>query len=197
MPCYELDGLVPVIDPTAFVHPDAILIGDVIIGPGCYVGPAASLRGDLGRIILERGANVQDACVLHSFPDRDMLVEENGHIGHAAVLHCCTVRRDALVGIQAVLMDAVVVGEQAIVGACSFVPEGVELPPRTLSVGSPARVLRELTEAQLAAKRAGTEVYHRLAERCLQSFRPVTPLSAPEPGRPRLDLPYVSALGRR
>ncbi len=197
MPCYALDGLVPVIDPSAFVHPDAILIGDVIVGPGCYVGPAASLRGDLGRIVLERGANVQDACVLHSFPDRDMLVEENGHIGHAAVLHCCTVRRDALVGIQAVLMDAVVVGEQAIVGACSFVPEGVELPPRTLSVGSPAKVLRELTEAQLAAKRAGTEVYHRLTERCLQSFKLVTALTAPEPGRPRLDLPYVSALGRR
>lgn len=197
MPCYAIDGLVPVIDPTAFVHPDAILIGDVIIGPGCYVGPAACLRGDLGRIVLERGANVQDACVLHSFPDRDMLVEENGHIGHAAVLHCCTVRRDALVGIQAVLMDAVVVGEQAIVGACSFVPEGVELPPRSLSVGSPAKVLRELTDEQLATKRAGTEVYHRLTERCLRTFKPVDALTAPEPGRPRLVLPYVSALGQR
>ncbi len=197
MPCYALDGLVPVIDPTAFVHPDAILIGDVIVGPQCYVGPAASLRGDLGRIVLERGANVQDACVLHSFPDRDMLVEENGHIGHAAVLHCCTVRRDALIGIQAVLMDAVVVGEQAIVGACSFVPERTELPPRTLSVGSPARVVRELSEAQLVGKCAATAVYHRLTERCLKTFQPVAPLTAPEPGRPRFDLPDVSALERR
>ena len=105
MPCYSIEGVVPVVDPSAYVHPSAVLIGDVIIGPECYVGPCASLRGDFGRIVLERGANVQDTCVIHGFPQRDTVVEENGHIGHGAVLHSCVVRRDALVGMNAVVMD--------------------------------------------------------------------------------------------
>jgi phenylacetic acid degradation protein len=121
VPAYSLEGLVPVVDPSAFVHPQAVLIGDVIIGAHCYVGPMASLRGDFGRIVLQAGANVQDCCVLHSFPDKDALLEEEAHIGHAAVLHGCTIRRGALVGIAAVIMDGAVVEEQAFVGASSFV----------------------------------------------------------------------------
>ena len=124
MPCYSIEGVVPVIDPSAYVHPTAVLIGDVIVGPDCYVGPCAVLRGDFGRIVLERGANVQDTCVLHGFPARDTVVEENGHIGHGAVLHSCIVRRDALVGMNAVVMDEAEIGEAAIVAACAFVQIG-------------------------------------------------------------------------
>lgn len=193
MPCYEIDGVVPVIDPAAYVHPGAVLIGDVIVGPGCYVGPCASLRGDFGRIVLRAGSNVQDACVLHSFPNHEMVVEENGHIGHAAVLHGCTVRRDAMVGMNAVVMDEAEVGEQAIVAACAFVPAGRRLPPRTLSVGAPAKVVRELGEDEIRRKRAGTAVYQELARRSLASLREVSPLTAPEAERRRLVLPPLPA----
>ena len=114
---YAIDGIVPVVDPTAYVHPSAVLIGDVIVGPGCYVGPCASLRGDFGRLILERGANLQDTCVMHGFPGTDTVVEEDGHIGHGAVLHGCRVRKNALVGMNAVIMDNAIIGESAIVAA--------------------------------------------------------------------------------
>ena len=139
MPCYAIDGLVPVVDPSAYVHSSAVLIGDVIVGPGCYVGPGASLRADFGRIVLGEGANVQDNCVAHGFPYADTVVEPDGHIGHGAVLHTCVVRRDALVGINAVVMDEAEIGEQAIVAACAFVPVGMKVPPRWLVVGAPAR----------------------------------------------------------
>ncbi|HQW21546.1 MAG TPA: phenylacetic acid degradation protein PaaY, partial [Rhodocyclaceae bacterium] len=98
---YSIDGITPVVDPTAFVHPSAVLIGDVIVGPGAYIGPCASLRGDFGRIVVGTGVNVQDGCVMHCFPGCETLVEENGHIGHGAVLHGCIVRRNAMVGINA------------------------------------------------------------------------------------------------
>src|ERR1700752_4856719 len=146
MPCYEIEGVVPVVDPSAFVHPTAVLIGDVIVGPNCYVGPCASLRGDFGRIVLKDGANIQDTCVVHGFPERDTVVEENGHIGHGAVLHSCTVRRDALVGMNAVVMDEAEVGEQAIVAACAFVPAGMKIPPAMLVAGVPAKAIRALRD---------------------------------------------------
>ena len=98
MTCYAIDGIGPVVDPTAHVHPSAVLIGDVIVGPGCYVGPAASLRGDFGRLVLEEGSNLQDTCVMHGFPGTDTVLEANGHVGHGAVLHGCRVKRNALVG---------------------------------------------------------------------------------------------------
>lgn len=183
MPCYAIDGLVPVVDPRAFVHPGAVLIGDVIIGPGCYVGPGASLRGDFGRIVLQAGANVQDACVLHTFPGQEMRVEENGHIGHGAILHGCIVRHDAMVGMAAVVMDGAEVGAQAIVGAGALVPAGRRLPPRTLCVGTPAKVLRELSDAEVQRKREGTAHYQELTRRCLATLHEVQALQAPEPGR--------------
>ena len=194
MPSYQIDGLTPVVDPAAFVHPDAVLIGDVIVGAGCYVGPCASLRGDFGRIVLQAGSNVQDGCVLHSFPNHEMVVEQNGHIGHGAVLHGCTVRRDALVGMKAVVMDEAEVGEQAMVAACAFVPAGTRLPPRTLSVGTPARVLRALTDDEVQRKREATAYYQALTGRCLATLRQVPPLTAPEANRRRLQLPPVRPL---
>ena len=167
---YAIDGIVPVVDPSAYVHPSAVLIGDVIVGPDCYIGPCASLRGDFGRIVLHRGVNVQDTCVIHGFPNQDTLVEENGHIGHGAVLHSCTVRRDALVGMNAVVMDEAEVGEAAIVAACAFVPAGKKVAPRTLVVGSPARKLRDLTDDEVAWKLEGTQVYQELSRRCMASM---------------------------
>jgi len=178
MPVYSLEGVIPVVDPSAFVHPDAVLIGDVVIGPRCYVGPGASLRGDMGRIVMGPGSNVQDNCVLHTFPSKEVRLEEDAHIGHGAVLHGCTVKRGALVGINAVLMDDVIVGEEALVGAASFVRAGFIVPRRTLVTGTPARAVRELTEEEVAWKAQGTREYHELAVRCLASLKECQPLTA-------------------
>jgi phenylacetic acid degradation protein len=181
---YSLDGLIPVVDTTTFVHPQATLVGDVIVGPGCYIGPGASLRGDFGRIVLEAGCNVQDCCVLHSFPAHETRLEADAHVGHAAVLHGCTVRRGALIGIGAIIMDDVVVEEEAFVGAASFVRAGFVVPRRTLVTGIPARIVRELKAEELAWKTTGTREYQQLTVRCLATFAACAPLTAPEPNRP-------------
>lgn len=194
MPCYAIDGIVPIVDPTAYVHPTAVLIGDVIVGPECYVGPCASLRGDFGRIELRAGANVQDTCVAHSFPNRDVLIEANGHIGHGAVLHGCIVRQDALVGMNAVVMDDAEVGPEAVVAACAFVPAGMRLPRRALAVGAPAKVIRTMTDDEVQRKREGTAVYHDLTRRSRASLREVQPDAHPKPGRGRLALPELRGL---
>jgi phenylacetic acid degradation protein len=184
MPCYAFEGFTPVVDRQAFVHPLAALIGDVTVGPQCYVAPGASLRGDFGRIVLAAGCNVQDNCVLHSFPGQDVLLEADAHVGHGAVLHGCSVRRGALIGIHAVVMDGVVVSEEAFVGASSFVRAGFVVPPRTLVTGVPARIVRELTAEELAWKANGTREYQQLAARCLVDLREAKPLTRAEPDRP-------------
>ena len=143
---YTIDGITPVVDPTAFVHPSAVLIGDVLVGAGAYIGPCASLRGDFGRIDIRAGANLQDTCVAHGFPGTDTIVEEDGHIGHGAVLHGCIVQRNALVGMNAVVNDNAVIGESAIVAAMAFVKARMVVPPRTLAAGMPARVVRDRRE---------------------------------------------------
>jgi phenylacetic acid degradation protein len=194
MPCYSIEGVIPVIDPSAYVHPTAVLIGDVHVGPNCYVGPNASLRGDFGRIVLAAGANVQDNCVMHGFPQQDTVVEENGHIGHGAVLHSCVIRRDALVGMNAVVMDEAVVGEQAVVAACAFVPAGMQVAPRTLVAGVPAKLLRTLSDDEVAWKLTGTQTYQDLTRRCLVSLTEVQALTKAEPGRPRVRAPDVKSL---
>ncbi|MFZ1098929.1 MAG: transferase hexapeptide repeat family protein [Steroidobacteraceae bacterium] len=185
MAVYSIDGLVPVVDPAAFVHPQATLIGDVIVAAGCYVGPGASLRGDFGRIVVGRGSNVQDNCILHAFPGKDTLLEDDAHIGHGAVLHGCIVRRGALIGIGAIVMDDAVVEEEAIVGAASFVPAAFIVPRRSLALGVPARVVRELKPGEIAWKAEGTREYQELAQRCLATLRECQPLAVPEPDRAR------------
>jgi phenylacetic acid degradation protein len=183
---FAFEGLVPVVHPTAFVHPTAVLIGDVIVGPECYVGPLASLRGDMGRIVMERGSNLQDNCTVHCFPQLDTVIEEDGHIGHGAVLHGCRIARNALVGMNAVVMDGAVVGEDAFVAAMAFVKAGFQVPPRSLAGGTPAKVLRELTQEEIDWKSEGTREYQELALRCRASLTPAVPLSEAEPDRPRL-----------
>jgi phenylacetic acid degradation protein len=183
---YEIDGLRPVVHPTAYIHPTAVLIGDVIVGPRCYVGPLASLRGDFGRLVLEEGANVQDSCVMHGFPEDDTVVEVDGHIGHGAVLHGCRVGRNAMVGMNAVVMDKAVVGAESIVGAASFVKAGMVIPPRSLVLGAPAKVVRAVSDEEIAWKSYGTRQYHDLAVRSMKTMREVEAFTVPEPGRGRL-----------
>ena len=183
---YEIDGLRPVVHPSAYVHPTAVLIGDVIVGPRCYVGPLASLRGDFGRLVLEEGANVQDTCVMHGFPEDDTVVEVDGHIGHGAVLHGCRVGRNAMVGMNAVVMDKAVVGAESIVGASAFVKAGMLIPPRSLVLGAPARVVRAVTDAELAWKSYGTRQYHDLNLRSMRTMREVEALSEVELDRKRM-----------
>jgi phenylacetic acid degradation protein len=185
MPIYAFDGIVPVVDPSAFVHPEAVLIGDVIVGPEVLIAPLASLRGDMGRLVVERGANLQDGCVMHGFPGKDCVVEEEGHIGHGAILHGCRIGKNALVGMGAVVMDGAVIGESAFVAAMAFVKAGFAVPPRTLVAGIPAKVVRALAEEEIAWKRQGTAEYQDLARRYRRSLVPCQPLTAMEPDRPR------------
>ena len=191
---YEINGVRPVVDPSAFVHPSAILIGDVIVGPGCYVGPAASLRGDFGRLILEAGSNLQDTCVMHGFPNTDTVIEVDGHIGHGAVLHGCRVGRNAMVGMNAVVMDNAVIGKDSIVAAMAFVKADAQIPPRCLVAGVPGKVIRELSDEEIAWKSRGTETYKELAARSLCTMRPVDPLTEVEPDRKRIEIEDVMPL---
>jgi len=191
---YSIDGIVPVIDPTAFVHPDAVLIGDVIVGPRCFVGPCACLRGDFGRLILEEGSNLQDTCVMHSFPGAETIVEANGHIGHGAVLHGCRIGKNSMVGMNAVVADGAVVGESCIIAAMAFVKAGAVIPPRSLVVGIPGKVARELTDDEIDWKREATATYQALAQRSLANLQPAEPLTAVEPNRKRFDKQSIEPL---
>jgi len=191
---WSINGVTPVVDLTAFVHPSAVLIGDVIIGAGCYVGPSACLRGDFGRLELRAGANVQDCCVLHGFPATDTVVEEDGHVGHGAILHGCIVRRNALVGMNAVINDNAVIGESAIVAAMAFVKAGMNVPPRSLVAGVPARIVREITEEESAWKIEGTQSYQELTRRSLATMLEVDPLPRAEADRRRIELPELLPL---
>lgn len=184
---YEINGVTPVVHPSAYVHPSAVLIGDVIVGPRCYIGPLASMRGDFGRLILEEGANLQDCCVMHGFPGDDTVVEVDGHIGHGAVLHGCRIKRNAMVGMNSVVMDQAVVGEDSIIAAMCFVKAGMLIPPRSMVMGAPARVVRELLDKEIAWKSFGTRQYHELAVRSMQTMRECESKDEAEPDRKRIE----------
>src|SRR5437868_15380467 len=186
---YAIDGLVPVVDPSAFIHPSAVLIGDVIVGARAYIGPCASLRGDFGRIVVEEGANIQDGCIMHGFPGKDTVAGAETTIGHGAVLHGCTVQRGALVGMNCVVNDNAEVGEEAVVAALAFVKAEARIPPRSLAAGIPARVLRTLSEEEILWKRGNAELYQALANRSAQTMQLVDALAAVEPGRKRVEIP--------
>ncbi len=183
---YEIDGVKPVVNSNSFVHPDAVLIGDVIIGPDCYVGPCACLRGDFGRIALRSGVNIQDTCVLHSFPEEDVILEDNAHIGHGAVLHGCVVKVNAIIGINSVLMDGVVIGKNAFVAAMAFVKANFKVPDNMLVTGIPAKIVRELSKEEIALKRHGTRLYQELAIRSIKTMKNTKPLLEIESARKRV-----------
>ena len=185
MKVYAFEGIVPVVDPLAYVHPTAVLIGDVIVGPRCYVGANAVLRGDLGRLVLHAGSNLQDTCVMHGFPDCDTVVEEDGHVGHGAVLHGCRIGRNAMVGMNAVIMDNAFIGEESIVAALAFVKADMQVPPRSLVAGVPGKIVRQVSEQEIAWKTTGTGLYQDLASRSLRFMKEVVPLTAVEENRRR------------
>ncbi len=183
---YAIDGITPVVHPSAYVHPTAVLIGDVVVGPDVYIGPLASLRGDFGRIVICEGANIQDSCVLHGPVEGELVVDVDGHIGHGVILHGCYIGKNALVGMNAVVMDDARIGESSIVGAMAFVKTGAQIPPRSMVVGSPARVTRSLSDTEISNKNFGTRVYQRLTKRCLESMQETEALQSEEAGRSRI-----------
>jgi phenylacetic acid degradation protein len=186
---YSIDGITPVVDPSAYVHPSAVLIGDVIVAARAYIGPCACLRGDFGRIVVEEGANIQDSCLVHGFPGKDTVVGAEATVGHGAVLHGCVVCRGALVGMNAVVNDNAEVAEDAVVAALAFVKAEQKIPPRSLVAGIPARVLRSLSEQELRWKNDNMLLYQDLARRSAASMREVEALTAVEPDRKRIDIP--------
>lgn len=183
MTCYAIDGVIPVVSPKAYVHPTAVLIGDVIIEEGVYIGPFASLRADFGGIHIKKNANVQDNCVIHGFPNSVTMVEEYGHIGHAAILHGCVIGKNVLVGMNSVILDYAEIGENTIIGANSTVKAKAKIPANVLVLGSPAKVIRDLEAKEIEWKSKGTEEYILLAKRCLSSLQEVEPYTEVREGR--------------
>jgi len=187
---YEFEGLKPVIHPSAYIHQTAAVIGNVHIGQDVYVGPGAAIRGDWGEIVIEDGGNVQENCVIHMFPGLSMRLEEGAHIGHGAVIHGAHIGKNCLVGMNAVLMDEVRLGAESIVGALSFIKAETEIPARSLIVGNPARVIKEVSDEMLAWKTRGTELYQQLPAQCYTSLRECDPLREVESDRPQQSKRY-------
>lgn len=167
---YSFKGHIPVVHPSSFVHPQAAVTGNVIIGRNCYIGPGAALRGDWGQIILEDGCNVQENCTIHMFPGLTVTLKKGAHIGHGAIIHGATIGRHCLVGMNAVIMDHVQLGDECIVGALSFVKEGEQIPRRSLLAGSPARVIKKVSNEMMAWKKEGTTLYQSLPEQMSASI---------------------------
>lgn len=172
---YKFKKNKPVVHPSSFVHPLAAVTGDVVIGKKCYIGPGAALRGDWGRIILEDGCNVQENCTIHMFPGVTVLLKEGAHIGHGAVIHGATIGKNCLVGMNAVIMDKVELGDESIVGALSFVKEGEIIPPRSLVAGNPGKIIKAVTDEMIGWKTEGTRLYQQLPAVMKKSWKPCKP----------------------
>lgn len=184
MTCYAFDDFIPVVHESAFVHPKASVTGNVIIGRDVYIGPGAAIRGDWGGIVIEDGCNVQENCTIHMFPGVTVVLEKGAHIGHGAVVHGATIGANALIGMNAVVMDNAIVGAGSIVGALCFVPTGMEIPPRSVVVGNPAKIVKDVSDEMLAWKSEGTALYQQLPAEMRGSWREVEPLRAVPPNRP-------------
>ena len=184
---YAFNDYIPVVHPSAFVHPQANVTGNVIIGADVYIGPGAVLRGDWGQIIIEDGCTVQENCVLHMFPGTKMTLRRGAHIGHGAIVHGATIGVNTLVGMNAVVMDDVTVGDECIVGALCFVPSGKEIPNRSVVVGNPAKIVKAVTDDMLTWKTEGTAWYQRLPQDCRDGLREVEPLREVPANRPVQD----------
>jgi len=182
---YEFDGFVPVIHESAFVHPQAVITGNVIIGRDVYVGPGAAIRGDWGGVVIEDGCNVQESCVIHMFPGVTVVLEESAHIGHGAIVHGARVGRNTLVGMNAVLMDNVTVGAECVIGALTLVPSEMQIPARKVVVGNPGRILKDVTDEMIAWKTKGTKLYQELPARLHTMLKPCEPLREVPADRPQ------------
>ena len=188
---YEFNGIRPVVHPSAFIHPQATVTGQVVIGRDVYIGPGCALRGDWGRIEIHDGCNVQENCTVHMFPGVTVVLEENAHIGHGAIIHGARIGRNCLVGMNAVIMDEVELGEGSIVGALCFIKQREKIPPRSLVVGNPSKIIRQVSDEMLAWKTEGTKLYQQLPAQCQESLKPCEPLQE-EVERPVLtDTGYV------
>ena len=184
MAIYQFLNFVPVVHETAFIHPQANVTGDVVIGAHCYVGPGAVLRGDWGRIILEEGVNVQENCVVHMFPGTETTLKKMAHVGHGAIIHGGTLGENVLIGMNAVVMDHCSVGAGSIVGALAFVPQNSVIPERSIFVGNPGKVVKQVSDEMLTWKTEGTALYMELARECNETLKEVTPLRELETDRP-------------
>jgi phenylacetic acid degradation protein len=187
---FEFKGIKPVVASSSFVHPQATIIGDVIIGNNVFIGAGAVLRGDFGRIVIEDGCNVQENCVVHMFPGITVLLMKNAHIGHGAIIHGATIGRNCLVGMNAVIMDDVFIGNESIVGALTFVNTGMLVPERSLVVGNPARIIKQVSDEMLGWKTQGTEIYQKLADDCIAGLTECIPLSEIEFQRKEISTEY-------
>ena len=180
---YEFNGYKPVVDPSSFVHKEATIIGNVIIGQNVYIGPGASLRGDWGQIIVKDGCNVQDNCIIHIFPGKDVILEENVHIGHGAIIHGANIGKNSLIGMNAVIMDDANIGDECIVGALCFVKGEMKIPNRKIIVGNPAQIKGDVSDQMLNWKLKGTELYQKLPKECRELMKECVPLTTVEKNR--------------
>lgn len=173
---YQYKNFIPVIHESAFIHPNASVTGNVIIGKNVYVGPGAAIRGDYGKIIIEDGCNVQENCTIHMFPGVTVVIKKNAHIGHGAIIHGATIGENCLIGMNAVVMDHVVLGDECIVGALCFIKADQQIPARSLLVGNPAKIIKQVTDEMIQWKSEGTKVYQQLAEDMHHLWKPCEPL---------------------
>ena len=174
---YRFGEHTPVVDPSSFIHPLAAVTGNVVIGKNVYVGPGAAIRGDWGGIVIKDGCNVQENCTIHMFPGITVILEEGAHIGHGAVIHGAIIGRNCLVGMNAVIMDEVELGEECIVGALTFIKAGEKIPRRSLVAGNPGKIIKEVSDEMIRWKTEGTALYQKLPAECMESLRPALPLS--------------------
>lgn len=173
---YSFKGYKPVIHESSFVHPLAAVTGNVIIGKHCYIGPGAAIRGDWGQIILEDGVNVQENCTVHMFPGKSIVLKESAHVGHGAIIHGANLGRNCLIGMNSVIMDDALIGDESIIGAMCFVPAEMQIPSRSLVVGNPAKIIKQVSDEMIAWKTKGTQLYQQLPKECHDTLKAVEPL---------------------
>jgi phenylacetic acid degradation protein len=181
---YAFKGFVPVVHPSSFVHPQAVVTGNVIIGKEVYIGPGAALRGDWGAIIIEDGCNVQENCTIHMFPGKTVLLKQAAHIGHGAIIHGGTIGRNVMVGMNSVIMDDVEIGDESIIGALCFVNANMKIPERSLVVGNPAKIIKQVSDEMIDWKTKGTTLYQQLPKDCFESLTPCEALTEVPLNRP-------------